>query len=489
MARLKRIVIYVGVLLTILAVFVPTVSFEIMGKTQYFSIMDNGFKGQILGGIIVALASLVLILMTLKKYKYMVIPTVLDIILIVISINQIYNMEAIKLIDYKRGISNILFPVGIIITIFGEVLLIFSNKINNITDKKKEEKLIDKAIDNLGDMDPELENQLIMAQEESNIDYSGEQIPLTSLKNDNISNKSFEPDVVENVNMDNVSENFLFDNEVHTDYINTSLDSSGEVKIENNNTDLNPVNNISTVDNLSFENITNNNDIVNTVENISTSEISNPVENISTNDISNNVENVSTSDILNPVENISTSEVSNNVENVSNNLDVTINDNTPSFSVSYSFASPVENTNEEFTPQNVPMTSFYDDDDDIEFLPDLEDEEYDDEDSYDLEDVQNSNEVSFEDTPIQSDNYSDIPDVKNENFMVNNVQKFDEVAPQYMAINPSDRITEHKEEIIQKSTVDFANRNVTRLKNRFCAFCQTPLGDDERICPECGRIN
>lgn len=474
MSRLKRIVIYLGVLLTILSVFVPIVSFDIMNETQSFSIMDNGFKGQILGGIIIALAALVLFLMTLKKYKFMFVPTFIDIILIIISINQIYNMEEIKLIEYKREIANILFPIGIIVTLFGEVLIVFSNKIDKFTKKHEEEKLIEKAIDNLGDVDSETEKQLIIAQE-NNDDFVGEQIPLDNLKRNAVPSKSFEPDVVDNVNMDNINENLLFDNEVHADLINSKLDTPYDVVESSDNitTFSNNIENNTTVENKVVDNL-------NAIENTTIDNNLNVVENTT---IDNNL-------------NVSENNVVENSENISGNF------NEPSIKVSYSFASP-SNETDDFAPQNVEMTNFYDDDDDdIEFLPDLDDddinqmsestssdEDYDYEDEDIVFEEQVNNVIPDFSQPIVSDNYSDIPDVGGDNFMINNIQKHDEIAPQYMAFNPSDRVVNNTEEVIPNSTVDFANRNIIRLKNRYCSFCNTPLGDDERICPKCGRIN
>lgn len=443
MARLRRIVVYFGVLITILSVFVPMISFD--GNS--YGLMDNGFSSQIMGALIIVFAALVLIFMTLKKYKLMFIPTVVDIILIIISISQIYKIDGISLVEYKREIANILFPIGIIITIFGEVMLIFSGKIDKISKKHKEEKLIEKAIDNLGENDSDSNELLVASDSDFEEDFSGEQIPIESL-NKNIAGKNFEPEVIDDVNINVTNENLLFDNEVHEDLINTSLNESSDKEEKNN-----------VVDNVSNSIVENSHDKINN---------DNVVENYNS--------KVDSSSSI--------------VENDGNDLnDSNFTTSEPSINVNYSIASPnVDYNNDEFEPKNVEITNLYDDDDDIEFLPDLDDD-FEDED-IDFEDVENSN-LAYEDFSNQSNsnNYSDIPDVKEENYMINNVQKVDEVAPQYMAINPSDRKIDIKEEKIEKSTVDFSKRNITRLKNRFCSFCQTPLGDDERICPECGRIN
>ena len=478
MARIRRIVIYIGVLLTILSVFVPVVSLEVMGETQSFSIMDNGLLGYILGGIIVLMAASVLFLMTLKKHKIMFVPTFIDIVLFIITISQIYNMDDLKMVEYKREISNILFPCGIIITIFGEVLLVFSSSLDKMSVKHKESKLIDKAIDNLGEMDADMEAQLAAVQEDSpSIDPSTEQIPVSNISfsfdeklstnnkpvNQPVLNnvKSFEPDVVENIEVNGSNENLIFDNEVKLDSINTVME----------NTEVNNIASNNVIDNYNINNIPSNNVVDN--YNMNSIPSNNVVDNFNMNNIPSN----------NVVDNNVTSE---NVSyNVVNNYD---NDDSNVINVSYSIATPIiDDNNDEDIIQNIPMTSLYDDavtsQDDFEFLPDLDDE------------VQTSNDdmidiasnVISDEVKIESDNYSDIPEINSENYMFNNVQEPDEVKPQYMAINPSDRINNEEEE--QDYVEDRPIRQLPRLKNRSCSFCNTPLGDDERICPECGRIN
>ena len=97
---------------------------------------------------------------------------------------------------------------------------------------------------------------------------------------------------------------------------------------------------------------------------------------------------------------------------------------------------------------------------------------------------------------INNDNI-EIPDLDIENdIMTNNTQIEEKIEQNYMAINPGDikidekRVLFKKKEKKEEDPLEkIMNRNIPRTLDRNCQFCNTPLGDDERICPLCGRIN
>lgn len=93
---------------------------------------------------------------------------------------------------------------------------------------------------------------------------------------------------------------------------------------------------------------------------------------------------------------------------------------------------------------------------------------------------------------------SEIPDISinDENLMTNNTQVEDQPKQEFMALNPSDIKVEEKKPIFKKKEKKeddplekIMQRNIPMTLGRTCQFCNTPLGDDERICPICGRIN
>lgn len=93
---------------------------------------------------------------------------------------------------------------------------------------------------------------------------------------------------------------------------------------------------------------------------------------------------------------------------------------------------------------------------------------------------------------------SEIPDISinDENLMTNNTQVEDQPKQEFMALNPSDIKVEEKKPIFKKKEKKeddplekLMQRNIPMTLGRTCQFCNTTLGDDERICPICGRIN
>lgn len=93
---------------------------------------------------------------------------------------------------------------------------------------------------------------------------------------------------------------------------------------------------------------------------------------------------------------------------------------------------------------------------------------------------------------------SEIPDISinDENLMTNNTQVEDQPKQEFMALNPNDIKIEEKKPIFKKKEKKeddplekLMKRNIPMTLGRTCQFCNTPLGDDERICPICGRIN
>ena len=96
-----------------------------------------------------------------------------------------------------------------------------------------------------------------------------------------------------------------------------------------------------------------------------------------------------------------------------------------------------------------------------------------------------------------SDLEQEVPDMSiDDNFMTNNIQVMEEPEKQFMAINPTDIKIDEKKTLFKKKEkkeedplVKIMNRNIPTTLGRKCQFCSTQLGDDERICPLCGRIN
>ena len=107
-----------------------------------------------------------------------------------------------------------------------------------------------------------------------------------------------------------------------------------------------------------------------------------------------------------------------------------------------------------------------------------------------------NNQPSLEKYNIKNED-SEIPDQSNDsNLMINNTQEEDKPKQEFMAINPFDIKIDEKKPLFKKKEKKeedpiqkLMKRNIPMTVGRTCQFCNTPLGDDERICPICGRIN
>ena len=107
-----------------------------------------------------------------------------------------------------------------------------------------------------------------------------------------------------------------------------------------------------------------------------------------------------------------------------------------------------------------------------------------------------NNQPSLEKYNIKNED-SEIPDQSNDsNLMINNTQEEDKPKQEFMAINPFDIKIDEKKPLFKKKEKKeedpiqkLMKRNIPMTLGRTCQFCNTPLGDDERICPICGRIN
>ena len=102
----------------------------------------------------------------------------------------------------------------------------------------------------------------------------------------------------------------------------------------------------------------------------------------------------------------------------------------------------------------------------------------------------------LEETRINTTEF-EIPDLsQNNDMMMNHTQIVDKPKQEFMAINPSDIKINTKKPLFKKKEKKeedplekIMKRDIPRTLGRTCQFCNTPLGDDERICPLCGRIN
>ena len=107
-----------------------------------------------------------------------------------------------------------------------------------------------------------------------------------------------------------------------------------------------------------------------------------------------------------------------------------------------------------------------------------------------------NNQPSLEKYNIKNEDL-EIPDQSNDsNLMINNIQEEDKPKQEFMAINPFDIKVDEKKPLFKKKEKKeedpiqkLMKRNIPMTLGRTCQFCNTPLGDDERICPICGRIN
>ena len=432
------IISYLGNLLLLVALFLPVLKFN----NQSFSFIDQYFYLSI--GIIIII-TLSLILITMKKYKLSLITTTISVAIIVYGIIKITNIDGLKLMaDLSYNIITfILFAVGFVFSIIGD-LFTNSNSNNKQTNISTEKDYDYEDIQNIYD------NNM-----NSNLDINeNEQIPLSQIMNNSIEDSivtdmNFSLKDNSNINIKNhvANENSNIIENIHTntfDDINnnfTEPDSSNNDNLINEQTTDNIDDGLSTFNNNLQENNINENS--NTIENIHTNTFDDINNNFTEPDSSNN------DDLIN--------------EQTTDNIDNSL---------------PIFNNNSQ--ENNVNEDSNIIDNDDIIMN--------------DINEI--NNQPSLEKYNIKNEDL-EIPDQSNDsNLMINNIQEEDKPKQEFMAINPFDIKVDEKKPLFKKKEKKeedpiqkLMKRNIPMTLGRTCQFCNTPLGDDERICPICGRIN
>lgn len=404
MKRIRQklfILIYLGSLLLITATFVPIVKFN----NQSFAFIDQFFY---LSFAIVILSTITLILATMKKFKLSLIPTILNIGIIIYGIYNILTIEGLKSTpDFSYGIAFILYPVSIMLNIVGGLLATGKKGKKKEKKKEKDKNKVETPTQDNNTLEIE-EPQTIFEEPTINLDPN-EQIPIASLLNRNT-------EFTEISNDDTIDETKSQENN------NPEFDENNELLQEDDLTN-------DTLDNLE--------------------QTPNPEEN-NNKPSTENISILSENDEL--LEEIEDYEYNDDdfFEEINEEEMVELNNNTI--------------TNEET------------------YMSDIEDKE----------NIEHRDDIDI----INLD--AEIPDIASteENVMTNNTQVEDAVKPEFMALNPSDIKIDTKKTLFKKKEKKEENplerimkRNIPTTLGRTCQFCNTPLGDDERICPICGRIN
>ncbi len=485
---------YLGSLLLIVATVVPITKFN----NQSFAFIDQFFY---LSFAIIILSAITLVLVTIKKYKLSLIPTILNIVIIGYGVYDILTIEGLTSTpNFAYGIALILYPIGMIFSIIGGLFTIRKD----VEQKEIKTVTYDEKMDNNFEVS---EPPSIIEDTDISLNYE-EQIPLANILNKNKFNDE----------QDNLNENDLIED---TDIDDDTEDiMNWDIDIENKDENV----------------ITENINIKNNDENIITEGIN----------IENNDENIITEDMNIEINNENITSQDNDIEdNTDNNI---IDDNIEN---SWDYEN-LDNTNvtqnmeEKDSEPDVTLESIEDDDSSIkdsdeninngeisildendELLEEIEEYEYKDDDDFfeeitediptnadnniiddniinsdsqeeifmnDISEIQNLEPVKEENQLIDNE----IPDLSlnDENIMTNNIQVEDKPKPEFMALNPSDIKIDEKKALFKKKEKKeedplkrLMKRNIPMTLGRTCQFCNTPLGDDERICPICGRIN
>lgn len=397
---------YLGSLLIITATFVPIIKFN----NQAFAFIDQFFY---LSFAIVILSTITLILATMKKFKLSLIPTILNMIIIIYGIYSILSIDGMSIIKtneesgFNYGIAFWLYPIGIILNILGGLL-----STNHNVKKKEKEKKIQPLLQENNNLEIKEPND-IPEETVINLDYN-EQIPLSNILNKNISTDIQQTEVI-NVDSNNKS----IDN---SEFLSNELEQENKEQILNKNQN-------EIIDDVSLKK--DDNEISNKVQNISIlQEDDTLLEEIEEYQYSDDefFEEIAEDEII-------------------ENHDDTIN---------------IPNIDEEILMDDIP-------------------------DNQDINKPNISHNIDVE-----------IPDIDltSEDLMTNNTQIIDEPKPEFMALNPSDIKVDTKKTFFKKKEKKeedplerIMKRNIPTTLGRTCQFCNTPLGDDERICPICGRIN
>ena len=525
------IISYLGNLLLLVALFLPILKFN----NQSFSFIDQYFSLSI--GIII-LITLSLILITIKKYKLSVVPTTISAAIIIYGIIKITNIDGLKLMtDLSYSIITfVLFAVGFVFSIIGDL---FANgnsnneQINISTQKDYNYEPIQNMYDN---------------NINSNLDLNeNEQIPLSQIMSNNI-NDSIQDSVVPDMNLSLENNSLDVTNNTLTESTNFNnhdlLNEQNTVGIDNNSAGFNnsQENNVSEDSNLieninidTFDDINNNftestnsnnhdllneqntvgidnnSSIFNNSQENNVSEDSNLIENINIDtfdDINNNFTestNSNNHDLLNEQNTVgidNNSSIFNNSQenNVSEDSNLIENINIDTFDdINNNFTEFMSSNNDDLISE--PTTNI--DNNSSELNNNLqnniinEDSNLIDNDDIIMNDISEiNNQPSLEKYNIKNED-SEIPDQSNDsNLMINNTQEEDKPKQEFMAINPFDIKIDEKKPLFKKKEKKeedpiqkLMKRNIPMTLGRTCQFCNTPLGDDERICPICGRIN
>lgn len=457
---------YLGSLLLILATVVPITKFN----NQSFAFIDQFFY---LSFAIIILSAIDLVLTTIKKYRLSLIPAILNIVIISYGVYDILTIEGLKSTpNFSYGIALILYPIGMIFSIIGGLFTIMEN----VEQKEIKTVTYDKKMDNNFEVS---EPPSIIEDTDISLNYE-EQIPIANILNKNKFN-----DEQDNLNENDLIEDTDIDDDTE-DIINWDIDDENNnetVVTEDINIEINNEN-ITSQDN-SIENNTNNNIIDDNLENSWDYEM---LDN--TNVIQNMEEENSEPDVtLEPIEDANSS---------------------------------IKDSSENIDDSEISML-----DENDELLEEIEEYEYKDDDDFFEEitgDIPTNTDNNIIDDNIRDSNFqeeifmNDIPETQNleplkeekqlidneipdlslndENIMTNNIQVEDKPKPEFMALNPSDIKIDEKKTLFKKKEKKeedplerLMKRNIPMTLGRTCQFCNTALGDDERICPICGRIN
>ena len=411
---------YIGSLLLIVATIVPIIKFN----NQSFAFIDEFFY---LSFAIIILSTINLVLVTMKKYKISLIPTILNLIIIAYGIYKILNIDGLSIIkssaDFSYGIAFILYPVGLIINIIGG-LFTMNNRKEEINIINHEEEV---------DINLEVNEPQNINEEDIILNYE-EQIPIS--------------DILNKSNIRNEQDNIIESNET------ISIEQTDEM-LEINNENGKNIENI----NITTDNNVENSDNVSIAENIENDSFDN--------DFNSEAKNI----------------IANENEKITDDSEISMLDE-----------------NDELLDE----IEEYDYKDDDDFFEEIIDEDHvepnniqNDDDKYTM-----ANEITeINNREVGAINnqglYNEIPDLSlnDQNIMVNNVQVEDKPKPEFMALNPSDikinekNIPKKKDKKEEEPLKKLTKRNIPMTLGRTCQFCSTELGDDERICPICGRIN
>lgn len=438
---------YLGALLFILSTFVPIIKIE----NQTVAFIDQFLYLSIALGIF---STLIIIFTTLKQYKLTLIPTILNIVIVAFGIYNILTIENLKvsinLSLSSYGIAFILYPIAALLSILGALL----TKKHNIDNKKAE--ITESINETLTHVEETPQNWKENDNDEVLLDDI-EQIPLSNIIQQN------------NMDVPNSDEN---ESDIHND--NQILELNNELIVDDQSI-IDKVNNDD--EKVNVENY--NNELLDIEENLDDISYFEEFNSDNTNNENFEIEQNINENNLNSIDESNTANNSLITEDI-NLTENTQNENNEIAEVHISnltdddLITPEESSNNEFT--NIAENN----NEDIVF-----------------EDIIEKNSKPENSLIKASDYEPEVPDISmDDNFMTNNIQVEEQPKQEFMALNPSDIKVEEKMPVFKKKEKNeedplekLLKRNIPMSLGRTCQFCNTPLGDDERICPICGRIN